>query len=65
MTEARSVDSGRRRRSGGREARRELRSQPLTRDAAPVRGGLAGGQFRALDDAAMAKINGAVLQILE
>ena len=65
MTEARSVDSGRRRRSGGREARRELRSQPLTRDAAPVRGGLAGGKFRALDDAAMTKINGAVLKILE
>ena len=53
------------RRSGGREARRTLRAAPLADDLRPVRPGLSGGQFRPLDDAAMAAINDTVFQILD
>ena len=41
------------RRSGGREARRNLRAAPLAEDLRPVRAGLEGGNFKPLDAAAM------------
>ena len=39
------------RRRGGREARRELRAQPIAADARAVRPGLVGGRYRALSAA--------------
>ncbi len=53
------------RRSGGRDARRALRAQPLAEDKRPVRGGLTGGQYRPLSDAAVVRIHEAALQALE
>ena len=52
------------RRAGGREARKALRAAPLADDIRPVRGGLEGGRFRPLDDAAMQRIHQAALKIL-
>lgn len=57
--------SARKRRSGGRDARRELRSQPLAADLAPVRAGLEGGRFQPLDAAAQKRIADAVFTVLE
>ena len=53
------------RRSGGREARRSVRSAPLSEELRPVRAGLEGGTFRPLDDHAVRAIDDAVYQILE
>ena len=53
------------RRSGGREARRSLRSAPLARDLRPVRAGLEGGQFKPLSAASVKSIDVTVYQILE
>ena len=53
------------RRAGGRAARRTVRAAPLSEELRPVRAGLAGGQYRPLDDAAVAAIDDAVHQILE
>ena len=53
------------RRSGGRAARRTVRATPLARELRPIRAGLAGGQYRPLDDAAVKAIDNAVYQILE
>ncbi len=53
------------RRSGGREARRSIRSVPLARDLRPVRAGLEGGQFKPLSAASVKSINVKVYQILE
>jgi trimethylamine--corrinoid protein Co-methyltransferase len=53
------------RRRGGREARRELRSQPIAEDERAVRPGLAGGRYRALSDAEVTRIHRAALDILE
>jgi len=52
------------RRAGGRAARRTVRAAPLSEELRPVRAGLAGGQYRPLDDAAVAAIDDAVHQIL-
>ena len=53
------------RRAGGRAARRMERAAPLADELRPVRAGLAGGQYRPLDDAAVKAIDSAVYQILE
>ena len=42
-----------------------MRAAPLCEELRPVRAGLAGGQYRPLDDAAVAAIDGSVHQILE
>jgi len=60
------VEEGRKsRRAGGREARRELRSQPLADDIRPVRPGLQGGRFKPLTDHDVQRIHHAALQVLE
>jgi len=65
MTEPANETTPRRgRRAGGREARKALRAAPLADDIRPVRGGLEGGRFRPLDDAAMQRIHQAALKIL-
>ncbi len=53
------------RRRGGREARRELRAQPIAEDERAVRPGLAGGRYRALSDAEVTRIHRAALDVLE
>ncbi len=53
------------RRRGGREARRELRAQPLTVDQKPVRPGLASGRYRPLTDHEVERIHRAALDVLE
>ena len=53
------------RRAGGRAARRMERAAPLAEELRPVRAGLAGGQYRPLDAAAVKAIDSAVYQILE
>ncbi len=53
------------RRSGGRAARRELRSQPLADDIRPVRPGLVGGRFAPLTDHDVRRIHESALQLLE
>jgi trimethylamine--corrinoid protein Co-methyltransferase len=53
------------RRRGGREARRELRAQPVAADARPVRPGLSGGRYRALSEAQVRTIHRAALEVLE
>ncbi|MFI0843845.1 trimethylamine methyltransferase family protein [Mesorhizobium sp. IMUNJ 23232] len=56
---------GRSRRSGGREARRALRSAPLADDIRPIRPGLEGGRYKPLVQQDLEKIHGAVLHLLE
>ena len=53
------------RRSGGREARRKVRTAPLADELRPVRAGMTGGTFRPLDSAGVDAIEDAVFQILE
>ncbi|MBL8579954.1 MAG: trimethylamine methyltransferase family protein [Mesorhizobium sp.] len=53
------------RRSGGREARRALRSAPLADDVRPIRAGLEGGKYQALSEADLGRIHEAVLTLLE
>jgi trimethylamine---corrinoid protein Co-methyltransferase len=53
------------RRRGGREARRELRAQPIAPDRRAVGPGLCGGRYRALSDAQVQTIHRAALDILE
>ena len=53
------------RRRGGREARRELRAQPIAAEARAVRPGLSGGRYRALGDAEVQAIHRAALDVLE
>jgi len=53
------------RRSGGREARRNLRAAPLAEDLRPIRAGLEGGNFKPLDAAAVQAVDATVYQILE
>ena len=52
-------------RSGGREARRALRSAPLADDVRPVRPGLEGGRYKPLNEGDLAAIHEAVLTLLE
>lgn len=53
------------RRSGGREARRALRSAPLAEDIRPVRPGLTGGNYKPLSQNDLERIHEAVLTVLE
>ncbi|MBX3569327.1 MAG: trimethylamine methyltransferase family protein [Rhizobiaceae bacterium] len=53
------------RRSGGREARRALRSAPLAEDVRPIRPGLEGGRYKPLGQSDLERIHGAVLHLLE
>ena len=52
-------------RSGGRQARRELRAAPLTEDIRPVRAGMEGGTYKPLSDNDVQQIHEAVLEVLE
>ncbi|MGI9408254.1 MAG: trimethylamine methyltransferase family protein [Hyphomicrobiaceae bacterium] len=54
-----------RRRAGGREARREKRAQPLPAETTPVRAGMTGGSYQALDAPGMERVNEAVMEVLE
>ena len=53
------------RQSGGRKARRALRSAPLADELKPVHPGEAGGQFRPLKDADVEAVNENIFRILE
>lgn len=53
------------RRSGGRKARVEARSQPIERDERPVRPGLPGGSYRPLSDSDLGKIVETAFDLLE
>jgi trimethylamine--corrinoid protein Co-methyltransferase len=53
------------RRRGGREARRELRAQPIAVDKRAVGPGLVGGRYRALSPAEVDRIHHAALDALE
>ena len=53
------------RRRGGREARRALRATREPRARRPVRGGLEGGRYKPLSEGEVARIHGAVLDLLE
>jgi len=52
-------------RSGGRQARRDLRSAPLTEDIRPVRPGMEGGTYRPLSAKDVEQVHEAVLNVLE
>ncbi len=60
-----STTDSRSRRSGGREARRAMRAAPLADDIRPVRAGLEGGRYKALDQNDLERIHEAVLTLLE
>ena len=53
------------RRRGGREARRALSATPEPWAQRPVRGGLEGGRYKSLSEGDLARIHGAVLDLLE
>jgi len=53
------------RRSGGREARRALRSQKLAEELRPIHAGLVGGTYSPLTPAAVQRIHHAALDALE
>lgn len=63
MAVAPNENEGRRR--GGREARRTLRAAPVPRSEAPVKGGMAGGWYKPLDDASIQRIHRTALEVLE
>ena len=66
MTDAVAATAEKRgRRSGGRAARKALRSAPLAGDQRPVRAGLSGGQYRPLSDDGVQRIHAAALDALE
>lgn len=52
-------------RSGGRAARKALRSAPLADNIRPIRPGMTGGRYKPLDEADMNRINDAALTALE
>ena len=60
-----SCEPARARRAGGRANRVALRSAPLAENLRPVRAGMAGGQYKPLTEAGMAKIHESALQALE
>jgi len=64
MTQNRSIPYSSRR-SGGREARRNLRAAPLAENLRPIRAGLEGGNFKPLDAAGVQAVDATVYQILE
>ena len=53
------------RRQGGRAARRALRAAPPAEHEKAVTPGLSGGRYRPLDDAEIARVHTAVLDVLE
>lgn len=53
------------RRSGGRQARKALRSAPLAESKKPVHPGELGGRYRPLDEAGVAAIDANIFRILE
>jgi trimethylamine--corrinoid protein Co-methyltransferase len=53
------------RRSGGREARKALRSAPLAEESKPVRPGESGGHYKPLSDAGIAAVDENIFRILE
>ncbi len=53
------------RRSGGRQARKALRSAPLAEELKPVHPGELGGQYRPLTDADIAAVDANIFRILE
>ena len=53
------------RRSGGRQARKALRSAPLAEDIKPVRPGVRGGLYKPLSDVDIAAIDANIFRILE
>ncbi len=52
-------------RSGGRASRVAMRSAPLAENMRPIRAGMAGGQYKPLTEASVARIHGAALEALE
>ena len=58
-------EPARARRSGGRANRVAVRAAPLAENLRPIRAGMAGGQYRPLTDAGMARIHESALQALE
>lgn len=52
-------------RAGGRNARRQLRAQPLADNVRPVRGGMSGGTYKPLSDRDVERIHLAALDALE
>ena len=56
---------GAKQRSGGRDARRNLRAQPLAEDVKPVRSGMSGGTFKPLSDEDIEQVHNAILDVLE
>jgi len=65
LDEQEAAAATRSRRSGGREARRAMRSAPLAEDIRPVRAGLEGGSYRPLQQHDLERIHEAVLTALE
>ena len=66
MTQADTVTPSRRAaRSGGREARRQMRAAPLAPEIKPVHAGLSGGAYKPLSDADVTHVHEAVLDVLE
>ncbi len=63
MVEA--ATAGRRRRGAGRQARIAERTSALADELKPVRAGLTGGKYKALDDTGIADIREAVSELLE
>ena len=57
LTEQDASAALRSRRSGGREARRAIRSQPLADDIRPVRAGLEGGKYKPLSENELERIH--------
>ena len=53
------------RRSGGRKARKALRSAPLAEDVKPVHPGELGGRYRPLSDSDIAAIDDNIYKILK
>lgn len=53
------------RRSGGRNARRELRAAPLSADINPIRPGMEGGRYTALKEAEVKRVADAAFEVLE
>ncbi|MEL6967092.1 MAG: trimethylamine methyltransferase family protein [Pseudomonadota bacterium] len=52
-------------RSGGRAARRAARAAPLTEAVKPIRAGMESSAYRPLNDAAVERIDKAVMEVLE
>ncbi len=53
------------RRSGGRSARQAVRAAPLAADIRPVHPGLNGGAYKPLSEADVARVDAAVMEVLE